>query len=519
MRTINILWVDDEIDLLKPHIIFLTEKGYHVETANNGDDAIEMCKKTNYDLLFLDENMPGLNGLQTLAEIKKFAPSLPVVMITKNEEEDIMDQAIGSQISDYLIKPINPNQILLSIKKNMDQKRLVTEKTNADYLAEFGKLGMRINESLTFENWIEVYKNLIYWELELEQSGNSTMDQVLKMQKSEANSAFSKFIKKNYFTWFDDKNPHKPLMSPNVLKTRVFPLLKENKKVFLIVIDNLRYDQWKIIQPVLQENYQVDKEEMFIAILPTATQYARNAMFAGLMPSEIQKMFPNIWLNDEEEGGKNLHEEELLKKQLIRNGLSDKFFYDKISNLKAGKKLCENLPNIINHQFSVVIYNFVDMLSHARTELEMIRELANDDSAYRSLTLSWLQHSPLLELIRSLAEHDIKVVITTDHGTIRVNNPIKVIGDKNTTTNLRYKQGKNLNYNPKEVFEVTQPARAHLPLTNVSSTYIFATNDDFFAYPNNFNYYVNYYKDTFQHGGISLEEMLVPLITLSPKKT
>lgn len=517
MQKINILWTDDEIDLLRPHILFLKEKGYNVTTANNGDDAISLVKTNFFDIIFLDENMPGKSGLQTLAEIKRLFPTIPVIMVTKSEEEDIMDQAIGSKISDYLIKPVNPKQILLTIKKYIDNKRLVTEKTTSAYQMEFGKLGMEINNCSKITDWIELYKKIVYWELELEKSNDNTMDQVLEMQKNEANSAFAKFIGKNYFSFFQDTTDNKPLLSPNVFKTKVFPHLLNNQKVFVILVDNLRYDQWKILQPTIREYFNLEEEDMFCSILPTATQYSRNSMFSGLMPSEINKIYPDFWLNDEEEGGKNLYEEEMLKAHLLRYTKASSFVYEKIFTHKHGQKLVDNYKDIIKHPFGVIVYNFVDILSHARTEMKMIRELAQDESAYRSLTLSWFQHSTMLDFMKLLAENGIKIVLTTDHGTIRVNNPIKVIGDKNTTTNLRYKQGKNLNYDPKEVFEIKEPEKAFLPKTNVSSKYIFARSDDFFAYPNNFNYYIQYYKNTFQHGGISMEEMLIPVITLSPK--
>jgi len=517
MKPINILWVDDEIDLLKIHILFLEEKGYKITTANNGEDAIEIVKETDFDLIFLDENMPGLNGLETLTEIKNHRPNIPVVMITKSEEEDMMDEAIGARIADYLIKPVNPKQILLTIKKHVENKRLVTQKTTSAYQTEFGKLGMLINQTYTFDEWVSVYKKLIYWELELENSEGEEMQDVLRIQKDEANNLFSKFIKSNYTNWFGKNAANRPLLSPDLIKKKVFPLLENGKQVFLILIDNLRFDQWRVIQPKISEYMKVDEEEIFCCILPTATQYARNSIFAGLMPLQIDKMFPNLWLNDEDEGGKNLHENDLLKTQFQRHRKNISFAYEKVLNNREGKKVVDNLSNLLQNQLVVVVYNFVDMLSHARTELHMIRELADDEAAYRSLTYTWFEHSPLLDLIKELAEKDVTIVLTTDHGTIKVNNPIKVIGDKQTTTNLRYKQGKNLNYNPKEVFEIPQPDKVELPVSHMSSSYIFATNKDFFAYPNNYNHYVKYYKNTFQHGGVSLEEMLVPIITLIPK--
>jgi len=517
MKDISILWVDDEIDLLKPHVIFLESKGYTVETANNGNDAVEMVRQQNYDLVLLDENMPGLSGLETLTHVKNIRAALPVIMITKSEEEYIMDEAIGSKIDNYLIKPVNPNQILMAIKKVTDHKRLISEKTTSTYQAEFGKLGLMINDSLTAEDWKSIYKKLVHWELELEQNSQQGMDQVLTMQKEDANKNFTRFIKNNYVNWFSGKSTDAPLMSPNVFRTKVFPKLQNDQQVVVLVIDNLRFDQWKAIEPLVSEYYTVIEEDMYFSILPTATQYARNAMFAGLMPSEIQKLHPEYWLNEDEEGGKNQYEEQLMQKQMARLGLKNTFFYDKIQNIEKGRKLLSNVSHILNNQLSVIVINFVDMLSHARTEMEMIRELASDESAYRSLTLSWFEHSTLFDLMKVLSEKKIKMVITTDHGTIRVNNAIKVAGDKNISTNLRYKQGKSLAYNPKEVFEVANPQSIFMPRLNVSTSYIFAYNDDFLAYPNNYNHYVSYYKNTFQHGGISMEEMMIPLITLQPK--
>lgn len=516
MRKIKILWADDEIDLLKIHILFLEEKGYEVVTANNGDDAIALVHENHFDIIFLDEHMPGLSGLETLDLIKSVYPTIPLVMVTKSEEEDIMDLAIGAKIADYLIKPVNPRQILLTIKKNVDTKRLITRKTTMDYQTEFSKISMQINDCNSFGEWAELYKKLIFWELELEQSEDETMDEVIKLQKDEANKSFAKYIKRDYVNWFKRDEEDRPLLPIDVFKQKIFPFLAD-EQVVMIIIDNLRFDQWKIIQPTIREFYQLEEELVYSSILPTATQYARNAMFAGLMPSEIVKHYPDLWVYDEEEGSKNLHEEVLLQKQMQRLGIKSKFYYDKILSNRAGDKLVENISSILENELAVIVYNFVDMLSHARTEMQMIRELANDEAAYRSLTLTWFEHSSLFNLLKELSTRKVRVVITTDHGTIRVNNAIKIIGDKKTTKNLRYKQGKNLNYNLKEVCEINDPADIMLPKSFLSSKYVFATNKDFFAYPNNYNHYVKYFKNTFQHGGVSLEEMLIPLIVLKPK--
>ncbi len=517
MSSISILWADDEIDLLRLHVRFLEEKGISIRTTNSGDGAIDWVKQEQYDIVFLDEQMPGMSGLEALAEIKRLKPETPVVMITKSEEEFIMEEAIGSKISDYLIKPVNPNQILLSIKKILDQKRLITRKTTSDYQTEFRKISMEIGACTNFKDWMALYRKLVYWELELERSEDHSMDEIMLMQKQEANSEFARFVRRNYEDWFTRDFADRPMLSQDVFRHRVFNQLNESSPVLFVVIDNLRYDQWKILQPEISNLFQVEQEELYFSILPTSTQYARNAMFAGLMPSEIAKLYPEWWTYDEEEGGKNQHEMDLLGKQIQRLGMNVRFKYEKVTNSRAGKKLVDESNQLFQHPLSVVVYNFVDMLSHARTDSEMIRELAADEAAYRSLTLSWFKHSYLLDLLEVAAERKIRVVLSTDHGTIKVDNPVKIVGDRNTTTNLRYKAGKNLNYPAKEVFELLKPEKAFLPKSNVSTAYVFAQGNDFFAYPNNYNYYVNYYRNTFQHGGISMEEMMIPLITLKPR--
>ena len=513
MRNDLILWADDEIDLLKPHILFLKQKGYEVVTVSNGRDALEQCEKEHFDLIILDENMPGLSGLETLSRIKEMSPEVPVIMITKSEEENIMNQAIGNKIADYLIKPVNPNQILLSIKKNLYRREIISENTTSNYQQEFNRIGMQINDASHWEDWCEIYKKLVFWELELTQA-DSNMADLLKMQKIEANSAFVKYVKKNYEKWVTTEDH--PLLSYELFKNRVFPLLDRGERVFVILIDNFRLDQWKVVKPILSEYFTFD-EELYFSILPTATQYARNAIFSGLMPDRIAKMFPDLWVDEDEEEGKNLNEAPLIQTQLDRFRKRYTFSYNKINESQFGEKIIQNFSQLERHPLNVCVLNFIDMLSHARTESKMIRELAYTDAAYRSLTESWFRHSSALDLFKKIAEKDYTVILTTDHGTIHVDNPIKVIADRNTNTNLRYKVGKNMSYNPKQVYEIKTPERYGLPSPNVSSAYIFATNRDFLAYPNNYNYYVSYYKDTFQHGGISMEEMMVPFVTMRRK--
>lgn len=513
----SILWADDEIDLLKPHILFLTNKGYQVDKVTNGTDAVEKVRQNNYDVIFLDENMPGISGIETLGQIKVIRPDIPVVMITKSEEEHIMEDAIGNQIADYLIKPVNSHQILLSLKKILDSKQLVTEKTARNYQQEFRQLSMDLYDVKDFDGWVSIYRRLIYWELELAKSGETGMDEILAMQKRDANNGWSKFVKDNYLGFVKKPDASTPPMSHTVVNKKLMPLLKQDVPTFLIVIDNFRYDQFKVVLPTLSEYFTLMSDEVYMTILPTTTHYARNSFFAGMMPSEIEKIYPNQWVNEEDEEGKNLHEEELFARQLQRGGITDKFSYTKVTHLNAGKDLIDQIPNLWSNKLNVIVYNFVDMLSHARTEMNVMKELAENEAAYRSITSSWFDHSPLLEAIKKIAMKKARLIITTDHGSIRVNNPVKIVGDRNTSTNLRYKQGRNLNYNDKELFSIKNPAEAFLPKPNVSSSYVFAMGDDFMAYPNNYNYHVNMYTNSFQHGGISMEEMMVPFAVFETK--
>lgn len=515
MNQIKILWVDDEIDLLKPHILFLEQRDYQITTAQSGTEALEIKDLGDFDIVFLDENMPGLTGLETLTEFKSLYPSIPVVMITKSEEEYIMEEAIGSKIADYLIKPVNPNQILLSLKKNLDHSRLITAKTTSNYQQEFRKIAMDMGFISHFEEWAQLYKKLTYWELELENIEDTGMMEILESQKTEANHEFGKFIEKSYSKWFQDADDT-PIMSHTLFRELVVPELQKNQPTLLIIIDNLRYDQWKVIEPLISD-YKLSKESTYYSILPSATQYARNAIFSGLMPSEMENLFPEFWRNDTDEEGKNLYEKEFLASQIKRLGLDIKWSYHKISNLNQGKKLVESINSYKNDDLLAVVYNFVDILSHAKTEMEVIKELASTDRSYRSLTKSWFANSPLLELIQLAASLNFKLLITTDHGTVNVNNPSKVIGDRNTSSNLRYKTGRSLTYNEKDVLAIKNPKQVYLPNINLSSSFIFAKNDFFFAYPNNYNHYVNYYRNTYQHGGISLEELIIPFAVLNPK--
>lgn len=518
MALAKVLWVDDEIDSLRSQKIFLENKGYEVHTLTNGFDAIDYVKENIVDVVLIDESMPGITGLETLAKIKEVNSAIPVVLITKNETENLMDDAIGSQITDYLIKPVNPNQVWLSLKKIFDNRRLVAEKTTTAYQQQFRNLFMALNSNPDYNEWMGIYKELVYWELSLQRSDSPEMVEVFQTQKSEANTEFFKFISRNYAGWLAPKTADKPVMSHTLLKEKVLPQLEKGTPTFFVLIDNLRFDQWKAIQPIFAESFRVLQEETFYSILPTATQYARNAIFAGMLPVEIEKKFAQQWRNDDEEGGKNLFEEEFLRANLKSLGKGDlKVSYTKVLNNNAGLDLVANMHNLLHNDLNVIVYNFVDMLSHARTEMEVLKELAGDEVSYRSVTASWFEHSPLNQALKKIADKNIKLIIGTDHGSVRVKTPAKVIGDKQTTTNLRYKHGRNLNYDAKQVLAFRDPREVGLPVPTINSSYIFAGEDTFLCYPNNYNHYVNYYRNTFQHGGVSLEEMIVPVIQMVSK--
>jgi CheY-like chemotaxis protein len=514
MRKIKILWTDDEIEVLKPHLFFLREKGYEIDTCSNGNDAVDLVKQNLYDIIFLDEHMPGLSGIETLRQIKQIRPGIPVVMITKSEEEDIMEAAIGSEIADYLIKPVKPNQILLAIKKIIEQKRLFSEKTTIDYREEFKNISELIGSARSPADWTEIYRKLVYWESELEKSSDPGMSEILRMQESDANNGFSKFVAANYARWVNPNEITRPLLSPSLLQKKVFPRIGQSVPLFFILVDNMRFDQWKTIASEITGGYRILDEDLYFSILPTATQFSRNSIFAGLMPLTIAETLPELWVAEEEEEGKNNFEEELLKRHLLRSGLNIKWSYNKISSSLEGKKVNDRINTLLGNDFNVLVYNFVDMLSHARTEIGIIRDMASDERAYRSLTRSWFIHSSLFDLLKSLSKHRVKIVFSTDHGTIMVQNPVKIVGDRNTTANLRYKMGKNLSYDPARVFEVKNPEKLYLPKTNISSRYIFAMNKDYLVYQNNFSQFAAYYKDTFQHGGISMQEVLLPVAFL-----
>lgn len=513
----NILWVDDEIELLKPHIMFLEARGYQITPVTNAEDAITLIRDKNFDLILLDEMLNGMDGLTALNEFKEINPSLPVIMITKNEEEQLMEQAIGGKIDDYLTKPVNPSQILLSCKKILDIKKIESEKLSRDYVQGFNTISMRLMDPLEAEDWIDIYLKLTEWEVQLDNHPGLGLRQTLLDQKRECNIEFGKFIERNYRQWLESE--HRPTLSTDIIDKQVIPLLERGDQVVLIVMDNLRLDQWLTLEPLLYPYYQISKEYYF-SILPTATPYSRNAIFSGLFPSELSKEHEELWeKGEEDEFSRNRYEHQFLEHQLARKKikLNQPLKYVKVLDLKEGKTLLKNITGLASTQLSAIVLNFIDFLAHSRSDSDVLKEIAPDEPAYRSLTLSWFEHSILLKMLKKLAQAGNKIIITSDHGSVRSLHGAKVIGDRDTSTNLRYKYGRSLKCDPKYAINIKNPEDFKLPSRGINTNYLIAKEDYYFVYPTDFHHYLNYYKDSFQHGGVSMEEMILPIVKLEAK--
>lgn len=513
----SILWADDEIDQLRPHILFLQGKGFDVTPVTNGSDALALIDGSTFDIVFLDEQMPGMDGITTLGRIKDKQPNLPVVMITKSEEEHIMEDAIGSKISDYLIKPVNPNQILLTVKRILDRQRIRSEKSAQSYLQQFTSIGERLHSGSGWDDWVDIYRQLTQWQIELEK-GDEAMRQVLLDQFQEANRAFGKFIQNEYLDWVQERAESRPLLSPDVVAQFVQPHFKSGKPVLFFVIDCMRYDQWRVFENMLSPYFGIETD-FYCSILPTATPYARNAIFSGLFPNDIERLYPDLWTSqDDNESSLNQFEDKLLETQMRRLGERHNPKYEKVLGTDDGKRLADRIRNHLQTPFSAFVFNFVDTLVHSRSDSEVLKEIAPDEAAFRGLTRTWFEHSSLFQIFRTLAKEDVTLVVTTDHGSVRALRDTKVLGDRDTSTSLRYKYGRNLKAERDAAILVKDPAAFRLPRGGSMSQYIFALEDYYFVYPTNYHKYQNKYMDTFQHGGASMEEMILPVATLRPKR-
>ncbi len=518
----KILWVDDEIDLLRAHIRLLSERGYNVETATNGEDAVSMVKDGGFDLVFLDEMMAGMGGLRTLAEIKDIRPNLPVVMVTKNEEETLMEEAIGVKISDYLTKPVNPSQILMACKKFLEGKKIAGAAVSRDYIKEFNEISVALMNPLSYTDWVDLYGGLVNWSLELDAHPELGLKQTLSDQFRECNLAFGKYVENNYHGWVESATggEDRPTLSHEVVDRFLIPELQKNKSVFFFVVDCLRLDQWLMMESLLHEYFNISKE-YYYSILPTATPYSRNAIFSGSFPSDIELRYPELWeKNEDDENSRNRYERQFLDGLLERRKiqLRPEAKYVKILDAEFGRNIENNINSYANSKLTSIVVNFVDMLAHGRSDSHLLKEIAPDESAYRSLTKSWFIHSSLFGMLKTLSRNrNVSIILTTDHGSIRSLRGSKVLGDREASTNLRYKYGRNLKSEAKAAVFVKNPLDYKLPKRGVATNYIIAKEDYYFVYPTDYHKYLNQYRDSFQHGGISMEEMILPVVKLEPK--
>jgi len=512
----KILWADDEIDLLQAHVLFLQKKGYEVDTVTNGDDALEKVKVKEYDIVLLDEMMSGMDGLSTLNEIKNIQPHLPVIMITKNEEESLMEEAIGQRIDDYLTKPVNPSQILMAIKKILDRKDIITEKRSSQYARELAQISTALMNITRPEEWVDLTLKIFNMDIELDTTEDQSFRQVLYDQRNEVNVEFGKYIERHYKNWVQENNPGKrPLLSVDIVKNYMLPRLKENRPVVFLVIDCLRLDQWLTLEPFLNDWFRINRQ-YYYSILPTATPFSRNALFSGLFPQEIERMYPQLWSLNEDDESLNRYEKELLDLQLKRQGLNlgNNLKYVKIMNTEDMRNLERNISSYLDSRMLAIVVNFVDILAHSRSDLPILKEIVPDEAAFRSLTRSWFLHSPLMGTLKAIAASGALLYITTDHGSVRGLHGTKVIGDREASSNLRYKYGRSLKVDPKHAIFIKEPSDWKLPRRGVNTTYVFAKEDYYLVYPTQYNKYLNYYRDSFQHGGVSIEEMILPVVQL-----
>ncbi|NOT33441.1 MAG: response regulator [Candidatus Eisenbacteria bacterium] len=514
----QILWADDEIDLLRPHIKFLEQKGFAVTAVPNGEDALAALERQRYDVVLLDEMMPGLGGLGTLDAIKSRNHTLPVILITKSEEETLMDEAIGKRITDYLIKPVNPSQVFLACKRVFESDRLQDSQRARDYVGEMQRWQAIDTRRLDWAGWVDLTVESARWDVLFDGINEEGLKQAHADFRRPLNLEFSRFIEDQYPRWVKDA-AERPRMSHDVVRHAVVPHLKSGKRVVFVVIDCMRLDQWFTLEPLLEELFEI-QHDYYCGILPTATPYARNAIFGGLLPIDLQRHHPDLWQeNSKDERTKNRFERQLLEHQLERlkatpeKGLK----YLKIYEADEAQAVKRQIQTFSNLSLVAMVFNFLDILAHGRSESEILQELAPDEAAFRAVMRAWFTHSPLYDILRALSKQDVTVVITTDHGSVLCKRAALVYGNRDTSTNLRYKFGVNLNCDTKQAINARKPSDFALPDDGVNKNYVLCREDYYFVYPTRFHEFERQYRGSFQHGGVSIEEMVLPLMTLTPR--
>jgi len=513
----RILWADDEIELLRPHVLFLEGRGYEVMTVTSGEDAVRAVAKERFDAVLLDEQMAGLDGIATLRRIIRLSPGLPVIMITKSEEESLMEEAIGRRIDDYLTKPVNPSQILSALKRLLDSRAINQQHIAQEYVTEFNRINDELDEGLDWDEWLDLHQRLNRWSIDLASERNVELQSLLEQQIDAANFRFNRYIEQHYPTWLKSERPERPPLSHDIVREWVAPLLSRSESVLLLVLDCLRLDHWLALEPMLREDFEIETD-LYYSILPTATPYSRNSIFSGLLPSEYPKVHPDLYqkLKWEEDLNVNRFERQLLDRQLAKLGLSltPEPKYAKILDPEEARRVGRRVSDYFDQPLVSMVFNFVDIVAHHRSTEEVIQTLIPDEAAYRSIVRSWFEHSPLREMLTAFGKRGVTIVLTSDHGSIRVKQPVQVVADRNTSTNLRYKLGRNLNVDPKQAVRVKNPESWGVASPTMNSDLLLARGNNYFIYPTGFNKYADKFNDSFLHGGISLDEMVMPVATM-----
>jgi CheY-like chemotaxis protein len=517
-RPYKILWVDDEIELLKSQILLLQNKGFIVIPAASGEEALAKVKEHDFDLVLLDEMMPGMDGLATLAALRQLRPELSAIMATKNEKEELVEQALGQKIDDFLLKPLNPAQVLASCRRVLESRHLVEGQASREYLTQLNNLRNFDYPSLDWQGWCRHYQMLTEWDLRLSELPDQGLHQSHEDITKEANLEFGRFIEENYIHWLHGSS--RPILSTDLVERYLLPIMKNNQKCLLLILDCMRLDQWLLLEPYLKEWFDI-KRDHYYSILPTATPYSRNSIFSGLYPSQLAKNYPQYW----EKGGHageaslNRHEHKLLELQLQRLKVPHPadFRYSKIYNIDEGHELKKVFGSWQNVPLAAVVVNFMDILVHSRAESLVLQEIAPDEKAFRSLTRTWFANSDVLNILQQAARQKRQVIVTTDHGSLQGRRATIIQAGRDTSANLRYKSGTNISCDPRQVLWIKKPLEYMLPEDFTGLQYLVAKEDYYLVYPTKYEEYRKRYEGTFQHGGISMEEMILPVCRLTPK--
>jgi len=514
----SVLWIDDEADLLESHRIFLREKGFEVDAATNADDAVEMLRRRPYGIVLLDEQMPGKRGLEAYHEIRELDPLLPIVMVTKSEEDATLREAIGVDVRDYLVKPINPRQVLTVITRVLEGPRIRQQHIARSFVDRFRAMELERERTLDWRGWVARYAEMVDWDIQLAQAREQSLYDALQALYPDLRREFAAYMKTAYPAWLRDLEGDRPPLSIDVVGEFLLPVLERSRGVVFVVIDCLRLDQWRVLQPLVAPLFDVELTHHF-SVLPTATPYSRNALFSGLFPGEIAARFPDWW-GDRDDESLNAHEKALLEAQLRELKVPAPVRYEKISSAHDAAELERRLGGAIaNEGVSAFVFNFVDLLTHGRSESAILYQVAKDEIALRQITRQWFERSLLFALLKEAARRGVPVLVTSDHGSIHCQTPATVYAKRDATANLRYKFGEDLRAERAEhalLFSNADDLR--LPRRGLGANTLLAVGDTFFVYPTKLREYQTRYRGSFLHGGVTPEEVILPVALLTPRR-